>query len=87
MAQTPNLSGEIVNIGSPEPLTIIELAQMMCHLAGTRPDLEFQPVPPDDPTHRCPNIDKARHLLQWDPRVALADGLSATLEYFRELLA
>jgi len=75
-----------VNLGNPEEVTVLELAQIIVRLAGSSSAIEFKPLPVDDPRQRRPDITHARELLGWQPEVALEDGLSRTLEYFRRVL-
>lgn len=75
-----------VNIGNPIEHTILELAETVLSLTGSRSALQRLPLPPDDPRRRCPDIARARNLLGWAPRVCLGDGLSATIAYFRRTL-
>lgn len=86
-AEVPGLAGEIINVGNPNPLTIAQLAELICSIAGRPVGFEFRTLPPDDPTNRCPDIDKARRLLSWEPVVSIEDGLSATLQYFSGTIA
>ncbi len=73
---------EPVNIGNPREMTILELADTVNKITGNSLQHEFKPLPPDDPKQRCPNIDRAKKLLNWSPTVTLEDGLRSTLEYF-----
>ncbi len=82
-AITDGLAGEIINIGNPEERTILNFAEVVADVAGISLHVEPRPLPPDDPTNRCPDISKARALLGWEPRVPLKDGLEATFRYFR----
>jgi dTDP-glucose 4,6-dehydratase len=75
-----------VNLGNPQEVTVLELAQTIVRLAGSRSTIEFRELPVDDPKQRRPDINRARSLLGWEPEVALEDGLSRTLEYFRSVL-
>jgi dTDP-glucose 4,6-dehydratase len=75
-----------VNIGNPGEFTILECAQAVLEVTGSRSPLVFKPLPVDDPTRRCPDISKARTLLGWEPRIALKEGLAKSLEYFRSNL-
>ena len=76
-----------VNLGNPVELTILEFAERIQRLMETNSPLEFQPLPPDDPRQRQPDISKARRVLGWEPKVALEDGLRETVEYFKSRLA
>jgi dTDP-glucose 4,6-dehydratase len=77
---------EPVNIGNPAEMTILEFAQAVLDLIDSESQLEYHPLPVDDPKTRQPDISLARELLGWEPRVSLRDGLETTIEYFRELL-
>jgi len=74
-----------VNIGNPEEITILELAETIRDLAGSSSEIEFLPRPADDPMVRRPDITRARELLGWQPEIGLTDGLSRTLDHFRSL--
>ncbi len=76
-----------VNIGNPYEMTIREFAEEVLRLTGAQSTLTFHPLPVDDPKTRQPDITRAREILGWEPKVALADGLTKTVEYFRNLLA
>ena len=75
-----------VNLGNPQEVTMLELAQIIVRLADSKSAIEFRPLPVDDPRQRRPDISRARTLLGWQPEVALEDGLSRTLEYFRRVV-
>ncbi len=75
-----------VNLGNPTELTVLRIAQLILELTGSRSSIEHRPLPADDPTRRLPDISLARERLGWEPRVVLADGLAATIEYFRTRL-
>lgn len=75
-----------VNIGNPQEMTILELAQTILELTGNRSKILFKPLPVDDPRVRQPDITRARELLGWEPRVLLAEGLRQTIDYFRMAL-
>ncbi len=76
-----------VDIGNPQEITILEFAERVRAITGSRVPLEFHPLPQDDPKRRCPDISKARRILKWEPRVNLDEGLRLTLEYFQKKLA
>jgi len=72
-----------VNIGNPNEFTILECAEAVLQITGSKSELRFLPLPEDDPTRRCPDITKARTLLAWEPRTSLSQGLAKSLEFFR----
>src|SRR5580704_8763628 len=74
-----------VNLGNPQELTILEFAERIRRLTGTTAQLEFKPLPQDDPKRRQPNIAKAKKILGWEPKVSLEAGLQETIEYFQNL--
>jgi len=76
-----------VNIGNPQEITILEFAERIRALVGSDAPIIFKPLPQDDPRQRCPDISKARRILQWEPKVTLDQGLRATLDYFRQQVA
>ena len=78
---------EPVNIGNPHEITILEFAERVRALVGASAPIVFRPLPQDDPKQRCPDINKARRILHWEPKVKLEDGLKLTYEYFRERVA
>lgn len=75
------------NVGNPHEITILEFAERIRALTGNPAALVFKPLPQDDPKRRCPDIRKARTLLQWEPKVSLDEGLKLTLEYFQKKVA
>jgi dTDP-glucose 4,6-dehydratase len=76
-----------VNIGNPNEFTILECAQMVLKVTGSKSQIRHEPLPPDDPRQRCPDITKARQLLQWDPKIDLETGLRQSLDYFKKAVA
>jgi UDP-glucuronate decarboxylase len=76
-----------VNIGNPGEFTMLELAEKVLQLSGSKSKLVFKPLPSDDPRQRQPNIELAKAQLGWEPKVKLEDGLKETIAYFRKLLA
>jgi dTDP-glucose 4,6-dehydratase len=76
-----------VNIGNPGEFTILECAQAVLEVTGSKSELRFEDLPEDDPTRRCPDITKARALLGWEPRITLKEGLQKSLEFFRNKVA
>jgi UDP-glucuronate decarboxylase len=76
-----------VNLGNPGELTMIELAETVRELTGSRSELVHQPLPQDDPRQRQPDIAEAKRCLGWEPKVALREGLPPTIAYFEALLS
>jgi dTDP-glucose 4,6-dehydratase len=76
-----------VNIGNPDEFTILECAQAVLEVTGSQSELRFEDLPEDDPTRRCPDITKARALLDWEPKIKLKEGLEKSLEFFKSNLA
>jgi len=73
-----------VNIGNPSEFTILECAQKVLQVTGSKSQIKFLPLPPDDPKQRRPDISKARSVLGWEPKVDLETGLKLSLDYFRQ---
>lgn len=73
-----------VNLGNPGEFTIKELAELVLELTGSDVELTTKPLPTDDPLQRKPDIAKAKELLNWEPTIALREGLLETIEYFRQ---
>jgi dTDP-glucose 4,6-dehydratase len=76
-----------VNIGNPNEFTILECAQHVLKVTGSNSQIRHEPLPPDDPKQRRPDITKARQLLQWEPKIDLETGLRQSLDYFRKTVA
>jgi UDP-glucuronate decarboxylase len=85
MDSSDDVTGPI-NLGNPGEFTMLELAQQVTALVGG-PDIEFRPLPQDDPVRRKPDISKAQQLLGWQPTVPLEQGLKRTVDYFRDHLS
>lgn len=75
-----------VNLGNPVEFSIRELAELVLRLTGSSSRIEFRPLPHDDPVQRQPDIRKAKRLLDWEPKVALEDGLKETIRYFNKII-
>ncbi|CAM3793983.1 UDP-glucuronic acid decarboxylase family protein [Bordetella sputigena] len=75
-----------INLGNPQELTVLDIAQRIQRLAGTHVPLDFQPLPPDDPTQRCPDIGLAARELGWAPSVPVDEGLRHTIRYFSQFV-
>ena len=76
-----------VNIGNPHEITILEFAERVRALVGSKEPIVFRPLPQDDPKQRCPDIAKARQVLKWEPKVNLEEGLKRTYDYFHKKVA
>ena len=76
-----------VNIGNPDEFTILECAQAVLAVTGSKSELRFEDLPEDDPTRRCPDIGKARALLDWEPRTNLMEGLRKSMAFFQRSAA
>ena len=76
-----------VNIGNPGEFTMLELAQTILKLSGSKSKLVYEPLPSDDPKQRQPDIELAKAKLGWQPKVNLEDGLKETIAYFKKLLS
>lgn len=75
-----------VNIGNPTEFTMLELARKILNLTKSKSEISFLPLPPDDPEQRKPDIDLARKVLGWEPKIMLEQGLLKTIEYFKNSL-
>ncbi|MBK6800160.1 UDP-glucuronic acid decarboxylase family protein [Novosphingobium sp.] len=75
-----------VNLGNPGEFTMIELAEMVRELVGSSVELVHRPLPQDDPRQRQPDITRAREWLGWEPKIALREGLTPTIDYFRKMV-
>jgi UDP-glucuronate decarboxylase len=86
MASPDDFTGP-VNLGNPEELSMVQLAERIIALTGSKSRLEHRPLPADDPTQRQPDIGLARSSLRWEPSTPLDAGLRKTIEYFSATLA
>ncbi|CAB4871195.1 unannotated protein [freshwater metagenome] len=77
---------EPINLGNPAPITMLELAQEIISITGSKSRITYLPLPSDDPLTREPDIAKARQLLNWQPKESRGDGLRKTVKYFQELV-
>ncbi|MBL7717334.1 MAG: SDR family oxidoreductase [Flavipsychrobacter sp.] len=73
-----------VNIGNPSEITLLQFAEEILKLTGSKSKIVFEPLPQDDPKQRQPDITKAKEILGWEPKVDRSEGLKRTLEYFKE---
>ena len=86
MMATPDGVTGPVNIGNPTEFTILELAELVIELTGSRSKIVRLPLPSDDPKQRRPDVSKARKLLDWQATTPLREGLARTIDYFDRLL-
>ena len=75
-----------VNLGNPQEISIAELAESIIKATGSTAGIDYQPLPPDDPVRRCPDIALAKAELNWEPEIDFKTGLSQTIEYFKNKL-
>jgi UDP-glucuronate decarboxylase len=85
MASDSSFTGP-VNIGNPGEFTMIELAEKVLALTSSSSRLMHRPLPKDDPRQRKPNIELAKNVLGWEPKILLIEGLSKTIDYFRTVV-
>jgi dTDP-glucose 4,6-dehydratase len=71
------------NIGNPVEFTILECAEAVLEVTGSKSHLRFEPLPQDDPTRRKPDISKAKAILDWEPKISLREGLKLSLDFFK----
>lgn len=84
---TPDEVNGPINLGNPREISILELAEEVISLTGSRSRIVRRPLPIDDPLQRCPDISLARRTLNWEPKVPLREGLTRTIVYFDRLLS
>lgn len=85
MATSESVTGPI-NLGNPNEFSILELANLVIELTGSKSDIIFQKLPEDDPKQRQPSISLAKAELKWEPKIELKDGLKKTIEYFKKIV-
>jgi UDP-glucuronate decarboxylase len=83
---TKGLKGEVINIGSDKETRIIDLANMIITLTGSKSKIRYLPPRPDDPPRRAADISKAKRLLNWEPKISLEEGLKKTIEWFKGVI-
>ncbi|MFQ5957928.1 MAG: UDP-glucuronic acid decarboxylase family protein [Alphaproteobacteria bacterium] len=86
LMDTPDEVTGPLNLGNPVGFSIRDLAEKIIFLTGSRSEILYRPLPADDPMQRCPDIARARELLDWEPKVPLEQGLKNTVAYFDKLL-
>jgi dTDP-glucose 4,6-dehydratase len=77
---------EPVNVGNPREMTIKRFAEEIIRITGTKPGIEYKPLPVDDPKVRQPDIGRAKKILDWEPKVEFEEGITRTIDYFRQWL-
>jgi nucleoside-diphosphate-sugar epimerase len=77
-------TGNVINLGNPAEMTVLELARKVIESTGSSSPVEFEPLPQDDPRRRRPDISRAAELLGWSPTVGLDEGLAGVVSYFKE---
>jgi UDP-glucuronate decarboxylase len=87
LTTTDAASGETINLGNPNEITVHETAEIISNLAGVALNIQNHPLPADDPKQRKPDISKAKTILNWEPTIDREDGFRKTLEYFRRYSA
>ena len=86
MMDAPNDVTGPMNLGNPGEFTIKQLAEKVVEMTGSKSEISYHPLPQDDPTQRCPNISAAKEHLDWEPKIALNEGLVKTVAFFEDLL-
>ncbi len=81
-----NLNERILNLGNPNEIKIIDVANIILKLTSSSSGIKFLPLPPDDPKRRCPVIEKAKKETGWEPITSFEDGLKKTIEYFKNFV-
>ena len=76
-----------VNIGNPNEMSLLEMAETVIELTGTKSEIIYEALPEDDPKIRQPDIGRAQQLLGWEPEIDVRDGLQRTIEHYTEQLA
>ncbi len=86
LMNTPDDVTGPVNIGNPKEYTIMELAELIIELTGSKSQIRFEKLPSDDPKKRQPDITLAGSVLGWEPNINLKEGLAKTIQYFKDFL-
>ena len=76
--------GEVINLGNDKEFTILELANIIIELTNSKSKVVYKPLPIDDPVRRCPDLTKAKNLLNWEPTTNLREGLRKTIAWFKD---
>ena len=84
--ETNNTSNEVFNLGNPDERKILEIAQLIKKMTESSSEIVFKKLPEDDPTRRRPDIEKAKKILNWTPKIDLEQGLKETIDYFCSII-
>jgi dTDP-glucose 4,6-dehydratase len=80
------IGGEVINLGSTEEVSILDLARLVVELTNSNSPIQILGAREDDPKRRCPDITKAKNLLGWEPKTTLRHGLKKTIEWLKSYL-
>ena len=83
---TDGTKGEVINLGNPIEKTMLELAEIIKKITNSSSNIIFEELPEDDPKIRRPDISKAKRLLDWEPKIGIEEGLTKTIQYFKNLI-
>jgi len=86
LMNTPDDFTGPMNLGNPGEFSILELAEKIIEMTGSKSRMNFKPLPSDDPTQRKPDISLAKKTINWEPEISLEQGLNKTISYFDKLL-
>ncbi|MCD1294174.1 epimerase [Methanocella sp. CWC-04] len=84
MMHSPKAKGEVINLGNPVEMTVMEFARLIKQKSGSDSEIVFKPLPENDPLQRKPDITKARGILGWEPEIRVEEGLDITMKWFHE---
>jgi len=76
--------GEVINIGNDKEYKILEIAELIKNITHSNSKIVFKPLPIDDPRYRCPVLEKAKRILNWEPTTSLEEGLKKTIAWFKD---
>lgn len=79
-------SGEVINLGNPNEMTVKDIAEKIRSLTNSKGEISLNPIEADDPQRRKPDITKAKQLLDWEPQISVDQGLTSTIAYFKSIL-
>lgn len=85
LGETKNLKGEIINLGNPDERKVIDVAKLIKKITASKSKIVFKPIGVDDPKKRCPDITKAKKIINWQPKINLEEGLKMTINYFKNI--